>query len=69
LSSTGLLSDRLGVAAVLVGMSGATLLAITVIVATNRAIWPDLLARRQPAAPEAIPVATTPTAAPRPPTG
>jgi MFS family permease len=66
---TGLLSDRLGVAAVLVGMSGATLVAITVIVATNRAIWPDLLARRQPAAPEAIPVATTPTAAPRPPTG
>ena len=41
----GLLADRFGVGTVLVGMSCATVLAVALIIAANRAIGPALLGR------------------------
>jgi hypothetical protein len=43
--SLGVFADRVGVAAVLEGMTVATVLAVAAVVATNRGIWPALLGR------------------------
>ena len=55
----GLLTDRFGAPEVLAGMAAATALALVLIVATNRAIWPALLGRSLADGSDAAPTPTS----------